>query len=245
MKKNQVIVVGAGVAGLSAALFTARADLSTMLINCGSSILNRNAHLENYPGFPDGIDPRLLLTMIEDQVESAGAGVDSSTVTKVTADEKFRVHAGGTVTETERLILTSWSDLSPVEDLAVEQYKDGGKRFVRTDNRGETAVDGLYAAGRIAGTHHQTIVAAGDGARVGLNVIEDLKPDFYHDWVAPEGYFTDRGRDVPQGCEEISEDERMRRTRQGKQTLIDYLASSDTEDPTPHPSQLDDTNEEC
>ena len=48
-------------------------------------------------------------------------------------------------------------------------------------------------------------------AGVGITIVHDAGVPFYHDWVAPEGYFTGRGRDVPPGCEEIDDAERGRR----------------------------------
>lgn len=237
MEEQDVIVVGAGVAGLTAGLFTARAGLKTLTVNCGSSILNRNAHLENYPGFPDGIDPRLLLTMMEDHAEQSGVNFLKASVTEIDPSEPLTIRAEGVRHRASRVILTCWSDAELVEEHDEICYREDGKTFIETDDRGETVKGGIFAAGRIAGVHHQTIVSAGDGARVALNVIEELKPDYYHDWIAPEGYFTDRGRDVPEGCEEISEAERRRRSEESRRTMIDYLRNTRTDDPTPHPSQ--------
>lgn len=245
MDEEDVIVVGAGVAGLTAGLFTARAGLSTLTINCGSSILNRNAHLENYPGFPDGIDPRLLLTMMEDQAKGAGVKFRQAAVTDLTDADPPMVRAEGTEYRASRVILTCWSDADIVEELEGGCFRKDGKTFVETDDRGKTVVDGLFAAGRITGVHHQTIVSAGDGARVALNVIEELDPDYYHDWVAPEGYFTDRGREVPPGCEEITAAERKRRDEKGRRTMIDYLRNAEAADPKPHPSQRESESEDC
>jgi hypothetical protein len=80
-----------------------------------------------------------------------------------------------------------------------------GKQFVETDGRGRTGVEGLYAAGRLAQKPHQTVVSAGHGAEVAVTLLEDDDRPFYHDWVAPEGYFTGRGIDVPPGVEEIDD----------------------------------------
>ena len=49
---RDVLIVGGGVAGLSAGIFTGRAGLDTLVVSEGESILERNAHLENYPGSP-------------------------------------------------------------------------------------------------------------------------------------------------------------------------------------------------
>jgi thioredoxin reductase len=49
---SEVVVVGGGVAGLSAAVFTARHGLDTLVVDAGESILRRNAHLENFPRLP-------------------------------------------------------------------------------------------------------------------------------------------------------------------------------------------------
>ncbi|MGM0606750.1 MAG: FAD-binding protein, partial [Halobacteriota archaeon] len=70
-----VLIVGGGVAGLMAATFTARAGLETLLANAGESILRRNAHLENVPGFPLGVNPRLFADMLQSQATHAGANL--------------------------------------------------------------------------------------------------------------------------------------------------------------------------
>jgi Thioredoxin reductase len=57
---RDVCIVGAGPAGLTAGLFTARAGLDTLVVNAGEPILRRNAHLENVPGFPAGVNSRLF-----------------------------------------------------------------------------------------------------------------------------------------------------------------------------------------
>ncbi|MCH7660101.1 MAG: FAD-dependent oxidoreductase, partial [Euryarchaeota archaeon] len=67
MTEYDVVIVGGGVAGLSAGIFTARAGLETLIVDQGRSILARNALLENYPGFPIGINPRRFLDMVEAQ----------------------------------------------------------------------------------------------------------------------------------------------------------------------------------
>jgi thioredoxin reductase (NADPH) len=73
----EVIIIGAGPAGLTAALYTARARLDTLLIEremVGGQIANVD-HLENYPGFPDGISGFDLGQLMQKQAEKFGASV--------------------------------------------------------------------------------------------------------------------------------------------------------------------------
>jgi thioredoxin reductase (NADPH) len=113
---------------------------------------------------------------------------------------------------------------------------DRGKAYVDTDERGRTGVDGLYAAGRLAEKPHQAAVCAGHGAEVGVTILEDDDRPFYHDWVAPGGYFTDRGRDLPPGCEEIDETERAEREERSLETMRERFAEPHPDDQITHPS---------
>jgi len=237
---RDVIIVGGGVAGLSAGLFTARAGLDTLVVSAGESILERNAHLENFPGFPAGIDPRLLLRMTRDQAERAGVEFADGRVTDLTgADDAagFAVAtAGGERYRADRVVAASWSDASYLRGVDVGVIDRGSKAFADVEAGGRTDVDGVYAAGRLADEPHQAVVCAGHGAKVGLAVIHDSDANFYHDWVAPDGYFTGRDRDVPPACEEIDDAERRERERESRELLREYLADPLDDEPTMHPS---------
>ncbi|MFC6862540.1 FAD-dependent oxidoreductase [Halomicroarcula sp. GCM10025817] len=236
-----VIVVGGGVAGLSAAMFTARAGVSTRIVSAGESILGRNAHVENYPGFPAGVNPRLLVELLRAQARRAGVWFVDGTVESVERTEAgFTVRTADDSFESTYVVAASWADPSYLDALDVDVVDRGSKQFIGVDAQGRTAVDGLYAAGRLAEQHHQAIVAAGHGAQVGLTLVEDSDVDFYHDWTAPEGYFTDRGREVPPGCEEIDEAERERREQESLEVMQRYFEEPMPGEPTMHPSLVDD-----
>lgn len=239
---HDVVIVGGGVAGLTAGIFTARADLDTLVVTHDESILARNAHLENVPGFPAGVNARLLLDMTEAQAERAGCAFREGEVVEVVrAGEGFDVSFAETRTTADEtsaryVIAASWSDSDYLAGFDLDFIEQGSKRFVGVDSGNRTGVDGLYAAGRLAAQYHQTVISAGDGARAALTLIEDSDVPFYHDWVAPEGYFTGRDREVPPGCEEIDEEERKRRERESMEIMGDYFAEPHPDEPTMHPS---------
>src|SRR6476469_10699482 len=58
---REVIVVGGGIAGLSAAIYLGRAQRDTLVIDSGHSMAKWEPKVENYLGFPDGVDGEDLL----------------------------------------------------------------------------------------------------------------------------------------------------------------------------------------
>jgi thioredoxin reductase len=238
MTTYDVVVVGGGVAGLSAATFTARHGLETLVVDAGGSLLRRNAHLENFPGFPAGVNGRHLLDLLSEQADRAGCRRVEATVTRVEADEtEFTVETdGGERYRTEYVVAATKNEVGYLEGVEGVGFIDRGKTFLDTDERGRTGVDGLYAAGRLAEKPHQAAVCAGHGAEVGVTILEDDDRPFYHDWVAPAGYFTDRDRPLPPGCEEIDEAERRGREDESLATMRERFAEPHPDDQVTHPS---------
>jgi len=237
-----VLLIGGGPAGLSASIFTARAGLDTLLVTDGEPILKRNAHLENYPGFPAGINSHRLLELMGEQADRAGCDRrEARVVDLVQRDGGFAAETDDGRTLTARFVVAATKNtvdfLTGIDGVEIT---DHGKEFVDTDDRGRTGVPGLYAAGRLAAQPHQAIVVAGHGASVGVAVVEDSAVDFYHDWVTPEGYFTERGRDLPPGCEEIDAAERETREAEALDVLQEAFAEPHPAEPNQHPSVRDE-----
>jgi len=242
IESTEVLVVGGGVSGLSAGLFTARHDRETVVVDAGNSILRRNAHLENFPGFPAGVNPRQFLDLLAEQAGDAGCSRVRGRVTQIhRINEGFHVEtAAGDGYRTEYVIVATKGDVGLLDDIDGVDVVERGKAFVDTDERGRTGVEGLYAAGRVAGKPHQAIVCAGHGSEVAVTLLEDDDRPFYHDWVAPEGYFTDRGRDVPPGCEEVDAAERRRREDRSLAAKQAQFADVHPDDQVTHPSLDED-----
>lgn len=238
---ERVAVVGGGPAGLTAAIYTARAGLETTVYDADEPILARNAHLENVPGFPAGVNARTFLKATREQADRAGVEfVDARVEHVARADDHdgFRVETkAGDADAADFVVAASWPDASYLDGFELERIDRGSKTMLSVDEFARTDVDGLYAAGRLARQYHQAVVAAGHGATAGLTVVDDSDVPYYHDWVTPDGYFTGRGRDLPPGCEEIGEEERRERERESLEALE---ALSPAAPPTQHPSVEDE-----
>jgi thioredoxin reductase len=237
-ESTDVLIIGGGVSGLSTGVFTARHGLETLIIDAGSSILRRNAHLENFPGFPAGVNPRLLLDLMVEQATDAGCSQISGRVTRVdTSDRGFFVeNADGDSYKAEYIVVATKGKVDFLATLEDIEIVDRGKSYIDTDGHGRTGVDGLYAAGRVAGKPHQAVVCAGHGSEVAVTLLEDSDRPFYHDWTTPEGYFTNRGREVPPGCEEITAAERQHLEDQSLSTMQERFADVHPDEQETHPS---------
>ncbi len=235
---SDIVVIGGGVAGLSAATFTARHGLDTLVVDSGESILRRNAHLENFPGFPAGVNARQLLDLMAEQADRAGADHIEATVRAVAQTEagfEIETDAGDRI-QSRYVVAATKNEIGYLDTIEGLGIIDRGKAFVDVDERGRTGVDGLYAAGRLAEKPHQAIVCAGHGAEVAVTILEDHERPFYHDWVTPAGYFTDRGRDLPPGCEEIDADERRSREAESIETMQARFGEPHPDEQETHPS---------
>ena len=107
---EKVLIIGSGPAGLTAAIYAARADLDPLMIEGmqrGGQLM-LTTEVENYPGFPDGIMGPELMDGMRKQAERFGTRIVSSDVTKVDLSERpFKIWVGDDLYETQSLIVST------------------------------------------------------------------------------------------------------------------------------------------
>lgn len=107
---ENVVIIGSGCAGLTAALYTARANLQPLVLTGRQpgGLLTTTTIVENYPGFPEGVDGYELMTRMQKQAEKFGARVKFETVEAVDLKQQPLVlTVDGERVETKTLIIAS------------------------------------------------------------------------------------------------------------------------------------------
>lgn len=178
-----VIVIGGGPAGYSAALFTAKYGLETVVYDPDETKMH-SAYLYNYLGFEE-IHGSDLIEAGRRQVKGFGADVRDEKISTIERQKDgFRVVAesGGAETASYVIICTGL-DTSLLKALGVEM---AGKE-AKVDEHGRTSADRVYAAGWVTRNQSQAIISAGDGAAAAIHLIAQVKGEPYHDFDVPEG----------------------------------------------------------
>jgi thioredoxin reductase (NADPH) len=107
---EKVVIMGTGCAGLTAALYTARANLAPLVLTgtLPGGLLTTTSIVENYPGFPEGVDGYKLMTDMQKQAERFGARVKFATIEAVDfSSTPFRIIADGEIIQTQTFIIAS------------------------------------------------------------------------------------------------------------------------------------------
>ncbi len=178
---GDVLVVGGGPAGLSAALFAQKNGLETTCLDADGTWMHK-AHLFNYLGV-GSVDGSAFMETARSQVDSFGVERIEATVTDVSESDD------GFVAETDDgehigtyLVLATGANRDLAESLGCTFDGD----LVDVDVTMETSVEDAYATGAMVRKEEwQAIISAGDGAAAALNVLSKERGEHFHDFDVP------------------------------------------------------------
>src|SRR5277367_2149021 len=109
---EQVVIIGTGCAGLTAAIYTARANLSPLVLtgHQPGGLLTTTSIVENFPGFPEGVDGCELMQKLQKQAERFGARIKFGNVDSVDLSGKpLKLIVDDEPLETSTLIIATGS----------------------------------------------------------------------------------------------------------------------------------------
>lgn len=132
---EDLIIIGAGPAGLTAGIYAARAGVKVRLFEkglAGGQAINTD-FVENYPGFPDGISGFELMDRMRRQVESLGVEIENHEVKRLdVSDGKKKVYIEHKELETKAVIIASGSNFRKLGIEGEEELTGKGVSFCAT-----------------------------------------------------------------------------------------------------------------
>jgi thioredoxin reductase (NADPH) len=151
---ENIVIIGTGCAGLTAAIYTARANLNPLVLTgtMPGGLLTTTNTVENFPGFPEGVDGYELMNRLQQQAERFGARVKFGTLESVDATKRP---------------FTLTVDGEPVEARAIIIATGAGHRHLGLENEAKLEKKGVtYCAtcdGALPMFRNQPLVVVGGG----------------------------------------------------------------------------------
>lgn len=133
--KHDVIMIGAGPASLSAAVYTTREDIETLLFERAvvGGLAAITDKVDNYPGFPDGIEGLTLADNLRKQAERFGAVIELGEVTKIHDEGQYkRLETTSGDMLAKAVLIATGSDYKKVGVPGEQEYYARGVHYCAT-----------------------------------------------------------------------------------------------------------------
>lgn len=182
---RKITVIGGGVAGLQAAVFTAKAGEDTLVIDDGQSLVENTSNIQNLIGH-DSVAGHELLNSGKEKLDKFGADIKEETVEKLERiEEGLKVVTDEDEYESDYVIIASAGILDYIELDGVD-FEDGVEganmmdKHIVTDESNKAA-ENVYVTGLANSWEYQTSVCIGDGGKAAVNLLSDLEGSPYTD----------------------------------------------------------------
>jgi len=132
---REVVMIGAGPSALSAAIYTTREDIDTVLYEKGvvGGLAAITDKVDNYPGFPDGIEGMTLAEQLQKQAERFGANIELGDVSALRRDgDEIIVTVDGSEVRAKTVLIATGSDYSKLGIPGEAEYYGRGVHYCAT-----------------------------------------------------------------------------------------------------------------
>lgn len=126
MKIYDVIIIGSGPAGISASLYTKRANLETLIISKGIGTLKKIEKIENYYGLESNVTGEELQQIGEDQAKKIGVEIKREEVMQIEYDNVFLVSTLNNTYKARAVILATGATRKKVDIKGVKELEGKG-----------------------------------------------------------------------------------------------------------------------
>ncbi len=127
-----VIIIGKGPAGISAALYTVRAGLRTLVIGLDNSALHKTDRVENYYGFAEPVSGKYLLEQGEQQARRLGVKFVHSEVIALEKAEYFEVYTAEENYSAKAVLMATGQQTKKVNIQGLEEFEGRGVSYCTT-----------------------------------------------------------------------------------------------------------------
>lgn len=138
------VIIGDGPAGISAALYTVRANIATLVLGLGDSVLKKASKIENYYGFSEPVSGDKLLSEGEKQLKRLGAEILKEEVIGIEKEDAFYVKTVNNVYTAKAVLIATGQRQAAIKIRNLKKFEGKGISYC-------TTCDGFFYRGKKVG----------------------------------------------------------------------------------------------